>query len=121
MSTSDLGPHVAKVVDVSVLGSNNVSPETLELTSGMHIRWTNRTNHVCEISFADPSPFNGHTLVYEIPPGGVVISDYIRDDAPKASLAYVVKTRGFEETGAEHVFGLRSPILSPTVIIRGPY
>ncbi len=121
MPTTD-SPGPSKIADVAVLGDNEVSPETLELTSGMHIRWMNRTHHPCEISFSHPSPFTGHALVYEAPPGGVVISESIREDAPRTSLEYVVKTIGSE--GARHESTLesfRSPILNPTVIIRSPY
>jgi hypothetical protein len=120
MSKSDRSPDLNKVADVAVLGDNEVSPQTLELTSGMRIRWTNRTNHACEISFASPSPFNGHTLVYDVPPDGVAISESIREDAPKASLTYVVKRKALEKASDEQTRGLHSPILNPTVIIRSP-
>ena len=111
-----------EVVDVAVLGENSVSPEVVELHSGERIRWSNRTNQPCVISFGHPSPFDGGIRVYEIPPSGTVMSNRISERAPKAALAYVVKIGGGADTDREEVEyeSLSTPTLNPTVIIKNP-
>lgn len=109
-STQD--PPSGNVVDVTILGENSVSPETVELQSGQQIRWTNQTASVCTVTFAQASVFEGNVGVYQIPPGSIVLSNAISQSAPPTTLSYEVSL-GLES--------LSTPPLNPTVIIRHPH
>src|ERR1700685_1134153 len=105
-------PSSEEMVDVTILGENSVSPETVELQTGQCIRWTNQTSSTCTVTFAQPSVFDGNLGVYEIPPGGVVLSNQISASAANTSSGYEVSL-GLES--------LSTPPLNPTVIIKHPH